>query len=458
MPLYKPKLELALHPFAPDADIRFFYSFSLLEQALSVMRRLVQGKESVTLVIGERGSGKTIFMNIYMQTADENWRRCHIKARTLGPKGKNPPRKTLKKNQAFLCAGAEIPVVIIDDAHQMTKAELKSLFRDAYNPRNGNRSKRLVLFGDPSINARVTEIAETEGGHFSVNRIHIPRLSEEETLFYLNHRMSIAGYDGKPIFKSAAGRQIFRDSGGIPSDINRAARKWLKARYRFATTRLPRQTLFQRVRSLWFVLAALGIGILILVGLLTLRRATGIKTAAIKTRPGQVQAATKADTQPIQSRVNRKRVADQPSARADGLSLAGLKRDLPSRPLPVMGSPTPPGRVPSTGQPVQAEAWLLAQQSSSYTIQLIGVGTEKSLLAFIRGQDLPEHQSVAYYKTVYKGNNWYPLLYGVYPSARQARKAIESLPEPIQAMNPWIRRLSTIQKAIRRHAGPASPR
>jgi DamX protein len=61
-------------------------------------------------------------------------------------------------------------------------------------------------------------------------------------------------------------------------------------------------------------------------------------------------------------------------------------------------------------------------------------------------------QPLAYYKTTYKGGIWYPLLYGIYPSAEQAREAINTLPESIRAKNPWIRRLSAIQRAIRNNA------
>ena len=455
---------LVRKPFAPDAGNRFFFSYPALEQALSVLRRLIQGKESVTLVIGESGSGKTTFLNAYLKTAEENWQGCKIKASKVGSERKKSVRKAGKRKQAFICRDASLPVIIIDDVHQLTKPELKSLFRDAYNPRSGDRGKRLVLFGEPAINATVTEIADSEGGHFSISRIHLPSLSEEETASYLNHRMTAAGYDGKPIFKSAVARQIYKTSGGLPSEINRAAHSWLISQYRISETPLRRRQIFPRIKPFWAILAVICFAIFAFIGILNFRQPRQIEIAAIDSRqksvqpPNRVARNIESESKRAPAINSKKPLPDRQSNRTDAAPAELLKPSFPSQPLPVLASPGHYKRLRLTEKQVQRETWLMAQESSGYTIQLIGVRNEQSLLDFIKQQNLPEKQPMAYYRTVYRGNSWYPLLYGVYPTAQQARKAIESLPETIRGMNPWIRRLSAIQKAISKHSGLASSR
>lgn len=403
-------------------------------------------------------------MNAYLNTAEENCQGCKIKASKIGSGRKRSVRKAGKRKQAYICRDTSLPVIIIDDVHQLTKPELKSLFRDAYNPRSGDRGKRVVLFGEPSINATVTEIADAEGGHFSISRIHLPSLSEEETASYLNHRMTAAGYDGKPIFKSTVARQIFKNSGGLPSEINRAAHSWLISQYRISDTTLQRRKIFPKIKPFWAVMIVICIAVLVFIGILNLQQPKQIKIAANDSRrkPVQLPARLARNIESGSKRApafnSKKPLPDRQSNQADAAPAELLKPSLPSQPLPALASPSRYTRPRSTGKPVQRETWLMAQKSSGYTIQLIGVRSEQSLLEFIGQQNLPEKQPMAYYRTVYRGNSWYPLLYGVYPTAQQARKAIESLPETIRKMNPWIRRLSAIQKAIRKHSGLASSR
>ena len=98
---------------------------------------------------------------------------------------------------------------------------------------------------------------------------------------------------------------------------------------------------------------------------------------------------------------------------------------------------------------IYRESWLLDQDSSYYTLQVLGVRNEELLLDFIKQHQLLQKKSVAYYKTVYKGKHWYPLLYGVYPNKSEAADAVKELPDKVQKSIPWIRKVSVVQKEVR---------
>jgi len=98
---------------------------------------------------------------------------------------------------------------------------------------------------------------------------------------------------------------------------------------------------------------------------------------------------------------------------------------------------------------IYRESWLLDQDSSYYTLQVLGVRNEESLLDFIKRHKLLQKKNVAYYKTAYKGQQWYPLLYGVYPTKSDAAVAVKELPDKVQKSIPWIRKLSAVQKEVR---------
>jgi len=98
---------------------------------------------------------------------------------------------------------------------------------------------------------------------------------------------------------------------------------------------------------------------------------------------------------------------------------------------------------------IYRESWLLDQNSSYYTLQVLGVRKEELLLDFINRYQLLQKKNMAYYKTAYKGKQWYPLLYGVYPTKSEAAEAVKELPDKVQKSIPWIRNLSAVQKEVR---------
>jgi septal ring-binding cell division protein DamX len=101
---------------------------------------------------------------------------------------------------------------------------------------------------------------------------------------------------------------------------------------------------------------------------------------------------------------------------------------------------------------IHSEKWLLSQESSFYTIQLMGARKKALLFNFVEKNQLLEQNEIAFYQTTFKDKLWFQLLYGVYATKKDAQSAADNLPPKIRKSSPWIRRLSSVQKAIRRKA------
>jgi septal ring-binding cell division protein DamX/type II secretory pathway predicted ATPase ExeA len=101
---------------------------------------------------------------------------------------------------------------------------------------------------------------------------------------------------------------------------------------------------------------------------------------------------------------------------------------------------------------IHSEKWLLSQEPNDYTIQLMGARDEVLLFDFVKKYQLLEQNEIAFYQTTFKDKLWFQLLYGVYPTQRDALSAADKLPPKIRDSSPWIRRLSSVQKAIRKKA------
>jgi len=89
-------------------------------------------------------------------------------------------------------------------------------------------------------------------------------------------------------------------------------------------------------------------------------------------------------------------------------------------------------------------AWLQALNPHYYTIQIIAAHEAASVSRVAHRKDLPEAKAI-YRKAGFSKRDWYVLLYGVFPSFREARTAISELPEDVRAYGPWIRKLSDVQ-------------
>jgi hypothetical protein len=103
---------------------------------------------------------------------------------------------------------------------------------------------------------------------------------------------------------------------------------------------------------------------------------------------------------------------------------------------------------------IHSEKWLLSQESSYYTIQLMGARKEVLLFNFVEKNLLLEKNEVAYYQSTFKDKPWFQLLYGVYTTRKDAQSAADNLPPTIRKSSPWIRRLSAVQKTIRGKTAP----
>ncbi len=91
--------------------------------------------------------------------------------------------------------------------------------------------------------------------------------------------------------------------------------------------------------------------------------------------------------------------------------------------------------------------WLLAQNSTRWTIQLLGAREPETLLVFAQRHQLGDQ--AAWYKTWLSSKPYYVLVYGSYASRDAARAQISQLPDALRSAKPWVKSLDSIQKTIK---------
>lgn len=455
-----------IDPFSSRPDPAYYYSFTSFEQRLHILQRLVQGQDFLILVIGEAGSGKTVLLNRFLESTDENWRTCRIRTRLTAPSARRPSLDNLNQHPAYILQKNQIPIVMFDDAHRLNGTELKYLLQDALAPGSRRKLKRLVLFCEPQILATMEDISKAISSETAINKIFMPAITRAETAAYLWHRLSTAGFRGKNPFNSESVKKIHRASGGLPGRINEEAHKHLQA------TNSSNRSIFSLIRIKNFNPKRFWIwvgGGLIAVALAFWITRPDPKGPLVRTQqpdtPGSARVVKKKIKRaaPLPLRVSRPAKSKQktkgrpetfPSAliKQKSRSEAALKPTESPPKVAIIrkeSAKIPPDRE-TAHKRIYREKWLLRQNPSFYTIQIMGGRNEKALRNYVQTNRHRYRGPMAYYQTKYKGGMWYPLLYGIYPTRKQALTAQRALPEDIQRLSPWIRKLSAVQKTVKK--------
>lgn len=92
------------------------------------------------------------------------------------------------------------------------------------------------------------------------------------------------------------------------------------------------------------------------------------------------------------------------------------------------------------------ERWILKQDQSSYTIQLIVSSQKIDLPDFIHTHGL-SGDNIAIYKNRYKGKERYSVIYGIYPSYQSANEMLAALPDTVLKTS-RVRSIRIIQQQI----------
>jgi len=163
-----------------------------------------------------------------------------------------------------------------------------------------------------------------------------------------------------------------------------------------------------------------------------------IITAAQKT-----ESQPKTEPQPVANPLQK--TESQPKTEPQPVANPLQKIDSRPKTEPQSVKKPPPK---TAAREIRREKWLLSQEPAHYTIQVLGVSYEKSMLEFINKNQLLKKNEIAFYESTFNGKPWFQLLYGIYPTRQDARLAAEKLPENIRQTGPWIRRLSGVQQTI----------
>ncbi len=226
-------------PFQITPDASFFFDGRPHRRALSTVAYGLSKNEGFVVITGEVGAGKTtLFEYTLSRLADD--RIVAVKINTTQVGSENLLRLIAAQfglsvgggsKAELLCAledelvrlhhQRKVALVVVDEVQGLSHDALEELRMLSNFQSNGKPLLQMLLVGQPEFRQRLAEPDLEQLRQRVIASFHISRLSTDDTRGYVEHRLKLAGWDGRRIFAPDSFEAIFEATGGLPRRLNR---------------------------------------------------------------------------------------------------------------------------------------------------------------------------------------------------------------------------------------------
>ncbi len=224
-------------PFRLSPDPQFLYLSKQHARAKAYMESTIWFTDGFVVITGEIGAGKTTLIETFLRELEPEVVVAQLNQTQLSPTaflqtvlvqfGFTPfdmkkPEVLATLNQ-FLTeqhiAGRKV-VLIIDEAQNLSYKVLEEIRMLSGIETTKEKVLRIILAGQPELNDKLNSRELIQLVQRVRLRFHLSALSNAETISYIDHRLEVAGSQGRRIFAEDTYPTIFRYTGGVPRLVN----------------------------------------------------------------------------------------------------------------------------------------------------------------------------------------------------------------------------------------------
>ncbi|MGD8525407.1 MAG: AAA family ATPase [Thioalkalispiraceae bacterium] len=235
--MYLEYFKLKDFPFriTPDAD--YLYMSAAHSRAIKYMEYAILNKEGFVLITGDIGCGKTTIIKKIINSLDDEVIVAKIFQTQLNEiellqailsefgydKYSSNKVELLNEINQFLInsyiEGKQV-ILIIDDAQNLSKRVLEEVKLLSCVETDKDKLLQVILVGQPELNDKL-ESKDMEQLLQRISlRFHVKKLTHDETVEYIKHRLSVAGADSEKLFDKNVYNEIYEYTRGTPRLIN----------------------------------------------------------------------------------------------------------------------------------------------------------------------------------------------------------------------------------------------
>ena len=230
---------LSGRPFQLTPDPQFYFESATHRKALSYLGYGLAQGEGFIVITGEVGAGKSTLVSHLMQSVDkarltaativtsqlDGLDMVLMAAESFGIDTRGLDKaSTLKSIENFLHAEARTGrrcLLIVDEAQNLSVDALEELRMLSNFQLGSSALLQIFLLGQPEFRDLVRDAAELEQLRQRVIATHhLEPMEGDEVEPYIIHRLTRAGWTGRPQVTADAFSALYAETGGVPRKLN----------------------------------------------------------------------------------------------------------------------------------------------------------------------------------------------------------------------------------------------
>jgi general secretion pathway protein A len=224
-------------PFRLSPDPQFLYLSKQHARAKAYMESTIWFTDGFVVITGEIGAGKTTLIETFLRELQTDVVVAQINQTQLSPTaflqtvlvqfGFSPynmkkPEVLATLNQFLMDqhdAGRKV-LLIVDEAQNLSYRVLEEIRMLSGVETAKDKALRIILAGQPELNEKLNSPELVQLTQRVRLRFHLAALTKAETTAYIDHRLEVAGAEGRRVFAEEAYPTIYKYTGGVPRLIN----------------------------------------------------------------------------------------------------------------------------------------------------------------------------------------------------------------------------------------------
>jgi general secretion pathway protein A len=262
-------------PFRLSPDPQFLYLSKQHARAKAYMESTIWFTDGFVVITGEIGAGKTTLIETFLRELQSDAIVAQINQTQLSPTaflqsvlvqfGFSPfnmkkPEVLSTLNQFLMeqFSNGRKVLLIIDEAQNLTNRVLEEVRMLSGVETTKEKVLRIILAGQPELNDKLNSPELVQLTQRVRLRFHLTALSKAETNAYIDHRLEVAGSQGRRIFAEDTYATIYKYTGGVPRLINTLCDTCLMAAFGKDKDTVSMEELDAAIRELQWVEFAAG--------------------------------------------------------------------------------------------------------------------------------------------------------------------------------------------------------
>jgi putative secretion ATPase (PEP-CTERM system associated) len=235
--MYLDLFKLQELPFRLTPDPAFLYLSKHHARAKAYMESTIWFTDGFVVITGEIGSGKTTLIETFLKELEKDVVVAQISQTQvsaveflqslLAQFGFQPFKmkkaELLATLNEFLIeqyANGRRVLLIVDEAQNLSNKVLEEIRLLSGIETTKEKVLRIILAGQPELNDKLNSPNLVQLAQRIRLRFHLTALSKADMASYIQHRLEVAGSQGREIFHPDTFALIYRYTGGIPRLVN----------------------------------------------------------------------------------------------------------------------------------------------------------------------------------------------------------------------------------------------